>query len=102
MDLKYFFSFLALACTGTALAGNGHTDFLSPQWSYIAIKGDVKGYINKIMNIFEKFFHVEIIHFIFALSIVFLIDAILKSKYKLLPEDKYLERIRRDKSSFIN
>ena len=48
MDLKYFFSFLALACTGTALAGNGHTDFLSPQWSYISIKGDVKGYINKI------------------------------------------------------
>ena len=48
MDLKYFFNFLALACTGAALAGNGHTDFLSPQWSYISIKGDVKGYINKI------------------------------------------------------
>lgn len=54
------------------------------------------------MNIFEKFFHVEILHFIIALGIVFLIDAMLKSKYKLLPEDKYLERIRRDKSSFIN
>jgi len=47
-------------------------------------------------------FSVEILHFIIALGIVFLIDAMLKSKYKLLPEDKYLERIRRDKSSFIN
>lgn len=47
-------------------------------------------------------FSVEILHFITALGIVFLIDAMLKSKYKLLPEDKYLERIRRDKSSFIN
>lgn len=54
------------------------------------------------MNIFKNDFPVEIIHFVIALSITFVIDIISKSKYKLLLDDKYIDRIRKDKNSFIN
>lgn len=46
-------------------------------------------------------FIIEVIHFLLAISVSLLSTCIYKSKYKMFTNDKFLERIIRDKGTFI-
>lgn len=54
------------------------------------------------MNALNNLLAVEKIHFIIAVALSLLVEVISKSKYKSLADDMYIERIRRDKNSFID